>query len=74
MKIAIVRLPQVLHWEAIATINTIRYGLYSPSPLPDETGVWLLTYLVFWNATCSSKDDSTSSLMAVILWETATYI
>ncbi|WP_375470046.1 hypothetical protein [uncultured Nostoc sp.] len=33
-----------------------------------------LTYLVFYSARRSSKDDSTSSLRAVILWETATYI
>ncbi|MEH2390784.1 MAG: hypothetical protein V7K21_03620 [Nostoc sp.] len=47
MNIAIAGLRQVLDCEAIATANTISYGLYLPSLLPDETGVWLLTYLVF---------------------------
>ncbi|MEH2144875.1 MAG: hypothetical protein V7K54_22130 [Nostoc sp.] len=47
MNIAIAGLRQVLHCDAIAAANTISYGLYSPPLLLDETGVWLLTYLVF---------------------------
>ncbi|MEH1889799.1 MAG: hypothetical protein V7K92_10195 [Nostoc sp.] len=47
MNIAIAGLRQVLDCEAIAGANTISYGLYSPPLGVEDTGVWLLTYLVF---------------------------
>ncbi|MEI1374422.1 hypothetical protein PQG02_24000 [Nostoc sp. UHCC 0926] len=47
MNIAIAGLRQVLDCEAIASANTISYELYTLPLLPEDTGVWLLTYLVF---------------------------